>query len=323
MNFPLSEGPDGDAGAADNALLRLLGWLKERSYHFVTPTPATHERVLARPGRSRARTVEDALGWSLPFEAGLLPEDLHDSLQAAGMLKQEAGLYRSVVRVSTLHDCLYLHSAWPTLAEDAVFFGPDSYRFADLIVSEFTSQLPMDGAHILDIGTGAGVGAIVAAMICPEARITAIDINPLAVRIARINAEAAGARIQVMEKSGLDAEEAGIDIALINPPYMIDPKRRTYRDGGEMHGGRVAVDLTEVAIQRLAPGGRVVLYSGSAIVSGRDSLRIALSRLASASGCEMRYREVDPDVFGEELETPAYADVDRIAVIAAILSKTG
>jgi hypothetical protein len=38
-------------------------------------------------------------------------------------------------------------------------------------------------------------------------------------------------------------------------------------------------------------------------------------------GLAMRYREIDPDVFGEELEMPAYRDVDRIALIAAIITR--
>jgi hypothetical protein len=35
------------------------------------------------------------------------------------------------------------------------------------------------------------------------------------------------------------------------------------------------------------------------------------------------YAEVDPDVFGEELETPAYADADRIAAVVLTVTNTG
>ena len=40
------------------------------------------------------------------------------------------------------------------------------------------------------------------------------------------------------------------------------------------------------------------------------------------AGCSLDYRELDPDVFGEELDRPAYRDVDRIAVVAAIAVKS-
>lgn len=76
-----------------------------------------------------------------------------------------------------------------------------------------------------------------------------------------------------------------------------------------------------MAAGRLAPGGRVILYTGSAIVRGEDRLRDALEALAGERGLKLRYREIDPDIFGEELEQPAYAGVDRIALIAAVLTR--
>jgi hypothetical protein len=38
-------------------------------------------------------------------------------------------------------------------------------------------------------------------------------------------------------------------------------------------------------------------------------------------GCTLDYREIDPDVFGEELSKPIYADVERIAVVGAVITK--
>jgi hypothetical protein len=35
----------------------------------------------------------------------------------------------------------------------------------------------------------------------------------------------------------------------------------------------------------------------------------------------MRWRELDPDIFGEELGKPAYDDVERIAAIGAVVEK--
>ncbi|MBC8072319.1 MAG: SAM-dependent methyltransferase, partial [Deltaproteobacteria bacterium] len=46
----------------DAALLDLLAALDACGYDFVTPTPATHARVVARSGHGR--TVRDLLGWS-------------------------------------------------------------------------------------------------------------------------------------------------------------------------------------------------------------------------------------------------------------------
>src|ERR1700712_4992202 len=108
----------------------------------MTVTPASHVRVFAQAGRSEARSIEDVLGWSLPFDPALLPRVIRDCLREAGALRTEGDLLRCSLRVSSLRGELYLHSAYPTVSDDAVFFGPDSYRFADLIVAEFERSPP-------------------------------------------------------------------------------------------------------------------------------------------------------------------------------------
>jgi hypothetical protein len=66
----------------------------------------------------------------------------------------------------------------------------------------------------------------------------------------------------------------------------------------------------------------MLLYTGAAIVDGRDGLRDSLVEALPRFGCTLRYEEIDPDVFGEELEEPAYRDVERIAAIGAVIGKT-
>lgn len=306
---------------SDAALLRLIEALGRRGYRFVTPTPATHARVFARADRRVARDLADVLGWSLPFAPPAIDAEILALLEAAGALEATDDLLRSTLRVSSLKGRLFLHSAYPTDAADSVFFGPDSYRFADLIEAELAAEPVADGDRIVDIGTGAGVGAVVAASLCPEARVGMTDVNPKALRLAAVNARAAGLAIRAVESDNLDPIDGAIDLALANPPYIVDAHARTYRDGGGMHGGQVSIDMARMAIARLAPGGRLILYTGSAIVRGEDRLRAALATLAGAQDCRLRYRELDPDVFGEELDNPAYAEVDRIAIVAAIVTK--
>lgn len=302
----------------DAALLDLLRALRARDYRFITPTPATHARILARADRKQAANLTDVLGWSLPFDPSVIEPDLLALLQAADALEKRDGTLRARYRVSTLHGHLFLHSAYPTEADDSVFFGPDSYRFADFIRAELGD---CEGARVVDIGTGAGVGGIVAADACPKARVVLTDINPKALRLARLNARFAGIEAEIVEADGLSTVADPIDVALANPPYIIDPKGRTYRDGGDMHGGQLSLDMATEAAARLTPGGRLLLYTGSAIVAGRDELHEALEAAMADANCTLRYRELDPDVFGEELEKPEYADVDRIAIIGAVATK--
>ena len=56
-------------------------------------------------------------------------------------------------------------------------------------------------------------------------------------------------------------------------------------------------------------------------VEGRDALHEALAEGLDSVGCTLRWRELDPDIFGEELEKPAYAEVERIAAIGAVVEK--
>lgn len=328
----LGEGELGDTAAAargvsfaghEEVLADLVAYLKSRDYSFVTPTPATHARVLARFPARAACDLRDVFGWSMRFDGGLIDEDLLARLQRAGIVEAGEGGLRSHVRVSSLGPDLFLHSAYPTDATDAVFFGPDSYRFADLIRRELASCPRRPGGTLVDIGTGAGVGAIVAAHLCPDLDIVMTDVNAAALQLARVNAQAAGVAASFHCASGLGPVAGDLDIVLANPPYIIDEAGRAYRDGGGLHGAQISLEMAEQAVARLAPGGRFILYTGSAIVRGRDELGVRLAALARESGCALRYHEIDPDVFGEELETPSYRDVERIALVSASIERPG
>ncbi len=310
------------AGGETAALRDLIAHLKQRDYRFITPTPATHARVLARADRQRAADLRDIFGWSLPFARDLLDASLLEALEAAGLIEAAAGdQLRSKVRVSTLGRDLLVHSAYPTDDTDAVFFGPDSYRFARFIADELRRCPEREGSTLVDIGTGAGAGAIAAAHRCPHVDIVMTDINPAALRLARVNARAAGVEVRLVQGEDLSGVAGELDLVLANPPYIIDPAGRAYRDGGALHGAGVALAMACEAVPRLAAGGRFLLYTGSAIVRGADGLHDRLKQLAAAEGCRLRYEEIDPDVFGEELETAAYADVERIALVTAVIAR--
>ena len=304
---------------SEPALLRLLAWLDGQGYDFVTPTPATHARVTARAEKAEARSLRDIFGWSLPFAPELLPSTPTEALEQAGLMRRDGKLLRSGVRASRLGGRLFLHSAYPTEQKDAIFFGPDSYRFVDFIRSE----LPRAGRvrRLVDIGAGSGVGAIMAAPLLPGARLTLVDLNAAALRLAVVNARHAGVAVEAIEGKSVDDVSGLVDLVIANPPYVMDGEGRSYRDGGDMQGARLSLDWTLAAARRLEPGGRMLLYTGVAIVDGRDALCEALERALPDLGCGLRYREIDPDIFGEELEKPPYADVERIAAVGAVVEK--
>lgn len=311
-----------EKGSAHPALVDLLAQLEAAGYDFVTVTPATHRRVVARRKGEPARSLRDIFGWSLPFEPGTLTEAMQRCLEAAGMIELvDGGRLKSRVRVSRLGGRLFLHSAFPTDSEDSVFFGPDSYRFAALIDSELHATGRVE--RLVDYGAGAAVGAIVATGRVEAGEVILVDRNRAALDLAAANCAHAGVKVRLVEASSLDAVDGGIDLVVANPPFMMDEEARAYRDGGDMMGARLSFDWAMDSARRLAAGGRMILYTGVAMVDGRDPLRDALAASLPAEGCSLRYSELDPDIFGEELERPAYSDVERIAAVAAIIARRG
>lgn len=308
-----------------DALVLLGRWLQGSAYRFVTVTPATHARVNARDRALRAHSLRDVFGWSRPFAPGLLPPAVLGWLRDGHLLDTDGMLMRSKVRFSTLGEHLYGHSAFPTLDADAVFFGPDTYRFVALIEAELASRpLPAQG-RILDMGCGAGPGGIAAARASAASRpeLVLADINPRALRHAAANAALAGLPQVDLRQGDLYAGVDGsFDLIVANPPYLLDAGARAYRHGGGTLGSGLSLRIVAEGLPRLAPGGRLVLYTGAPIVAGRDPFLDAVAPLLDAAGCSFSYRELDPDVFGEELDLPAYADAERIAAVALVVKKT-
>ena len=140
--------------------------------------------------------------------------------------------------------------------------------------------------------------------------------------LACANALAAGLDVETVE-GGLDKVVGDIDLIIANPPFIADAKGREYRDGGDMLGAGVSLDWARQSLQRLGAGGTMLLYTGSPIIAGEDRLLGALAELAEEANASLRYEELDPDIFGEELDQPSYAaaGAERIAAVGAVLRK--
>ncbi|HEX7476704.1 MAG TPA: class I SAM-dependent methyltransferase [Polyangiales bacterium] len=300
--------------SSSHALVELGCVLRDDGYNFITVTPETHRRVNAnaeRRGYKLARTAQaarDVFGWSRPFDATLLPGAWVELLEAADALDREGDLLRSRVRFSTLGGGLYVHSAFPTAETDAVFFGPDTYRFCSLL----QRWMPA-GGRAVDVGCGSGAGGI--AIASKVQACVLADINPRALELARVNAELNGVVAEVVASDVLDGVAGQIDVVIANPPYMRDDSGRVYRDGGGTHGQALATRIVHDALRRLGRGGTLIVYTGAAIVDGEDTFLRAVTPLLRPSDVHFVYEELDPDVFGEELERPAYAEVERIAAV--------
>jgi hypothetical protein len=295
-----------------------LAALSRRGYRFTAPGNDTYRRVRLRPVLQGPPDLRGIFGWNRSFSPLDLEPELLALMRAGGALVRRGPRLVSRLRVASVGATLLLHSGWPPRARDAVFLGPDTYRFADLIAAEAPRRSP---GLIVDIGAGSGAGGILAATRYPEARLVMTDINPKALRLARINAAHAGVAADTRHGEGLAGLDEPIDLALANPPFIAGAGGRAYRDGGGALGAAVTLAWTAAVLPRLAPGGRFILYTGAAIAKGSDPLRARLEAMTAEAGYDLRYREIDPDIFGGLLWRPDYWTVERIAAIGAVIDR--
>jgi SAM-dependent methyltransferase len=308
----------------EEATVRLAGMLRAEGYAFSTVTPATQARVNARGGNAFASDLVGVFGWSRPFGPEAISGEIISAMRQANVLEIDGELYRSLVRFSTIGDLLFVHSAYPSISADSVFFGPDTVRFVNLInrrLAAFTQPLK----RVVDIGCGAGPGGIVIARACPSASVSNLDINEIALCFARVNASLNGAssNVKASRSDILRDIDGEFDLIVSNPPYLIDPRMRAYRHGGGKYGEGLSLDILKQAVPRLSANGALILYTGSAIRDGRDYFKTACLDFLGKWDTRFSYEELDPDVFGEELETDTYSDVDRIAIIALTVNARG
>ncbi|MHA5056366.1 methyltransferase [Acinetobacter schindleri] len=301
------------------ALLYLLNFLKQQDYQFTAITPLSHQRILDRKQNdlNKEITLKDIFGWNLGFKKTDLDPALFSILEEHQLLKFQENLYLSQVRVASLNNALFIHSAFPTIEQDAVFFGPDTYRFAYHLKQYLASRSdPLKRAVELCCGTSAAAVSI--AKYFPDYdELIVADLNPKALLYSQMNIDFAGLKKIHPIQSDLFVNLQGqFDLIFANPPYLIDPHQRQYRHGGdELDGNALSFRIIKEGIQHLNPQGCIFLYTGVTVTQDGNRFLAHLENLMKQyKNISWSYEEIDPDIFGEELEQPAYQHVDRIAL---------
>lgn len=145
------------------------------------------------------------------------------------------------------------------------------------------------GGRILDVGTGTGVMAIMAAQRNPSARIVGVEIDDMSALQARENAEASpwADRVEIVNADIRSYEAAApFDLVISNPPYFVDSLKSP--DSGRTTARHtVSLDFGELmsAVERLlAPDGRFAV-----IVPAEAASRVVASgRLVLRRRCDVR-----------------------------------
>ncbi|HVV51168.1 MAG TPA: methyltransferase [Polyangia bacterium] len=166
--------------------------------------------------------------------------------------------------------------------------------FSSELLAEVVGREPLAGKSVLEVGTGTGFLALLAAQ--RAARTVGIDINPEAVRALRINALLNHLEDKVEARQGdLFAPVAGeqFDVIIFNPPYFAgeakDLWEYAWRDVNQVRARFVAQ-----AAGFLRPGGRL-------LVSDSDIAVDRLEQTLAAGGFRVRPLRTRTVISGETL----------------------
>ncbi|MFF8289598.1 HemK2/MTQ2 family protein methyltransferase [Streptomyces sp. NPDC016309] len=161
----------------------------------------------------------------------------------------------------------------------------DTELLAQAARAELRALCEQPGVEVLDVGTGTGALALMAAE-CPGARVTAVDISWRAVLVARYNAWRLGLPVDVHRGDLTEPVEGRrFDLILSNPPYVLSPRpsRGSDRTWNAGENGRQVIDRLCARAPGLLRDTGVLLLVQSAL-SGVDE---TLDRL-QAGGLEAR-----------------------------------
>ncbi len=162
----------------------------------------------------------------LPLDSDL--SDAPDSIQKQPVAPADQARLATLFeeRIRTRKPAAYLtREAWlqgvPFYVDERAIV-PRSF-IAELLVDGGADEYLSDHTHrVLDLCTGNGSLAVLAAMAWPEVVVTGADISPDALAVARINVDKHGLqdRIQLQISDGLAALPGPWDLILCNPPYV-------------------------------------------------------------------------------------------------------
>lgn len=173
----------------------------------------------------------DEAAWLVLWQLGLPldtplegPDSVSNRPVATAEQAQVATLLRA--RIDTRKPAAYLtHEAW---LQGVSFYVDERAIVPRSLIAELLVHGGIDpwlGAHtqqVLDLCTGNGSLAVIAAQAYPDVHVTGSDLSPDALAVARINVDKHGLqqRISLLQSDGLAQVDARYDLILCNPPYV-------------------------------------------------------------------------------------------------------
>lgn len=146
------------------------------------------------------------------------------------------------------------------VSPDVLIPRPETEHLVEAVLERFERDA---NPRIADVGTGSGAIAVAIAHALPRSRVTAVDLYPSALEIARRNAERHGVidRVTLLQSDLLAAAAStDFDVVVSNPPYIADGEVlevqvANYEPRSALYAGPTGLEI----YQRLIPQARTVL----------------------------------------------------------------
>ena len=133
---------------------------------------------------------------------------------------------------------------------------------SDLLAAAVLAEV-RESDRVLDMGTGSGVNAILAA--AKSSEVVAVDVNPAAVECALQNAERNGVaeRIAVHESDVFESVDGRFDVVIFDPPFRwFAPRDLRERATADENYATLTTFFREVA-DHLTEHGRILVFFGT------------------------------------------------------------
>jgi hypothetical protein len=215
-------------------------------------------------------------------QSALRPATL-DELIAAGLLERVVPDHvRGTVAIKPFRDLVIAADRTPTGSAEPADFVPGVNSVARILAAHTIRS------HVrttLDVGTGNGIQALVAARHSDE--VLATDLNPRALAYAALNARMNGVtNLGLVQGSWLEpVADRHFDLIVANPPFVVSPDSASlYRDSGLPTGELGPLLLRESAL-RLAPGGFAHVTCEWGVAEGQDWAELP-AEWTAGTGCD-------------------------------------
>ena len=171
------------------------------------------------------QNAHDEAAWLVLWRLGL---PLDTDIDARPLTSQQQAQVLALIdeRIRTRQPAAYLmREAWlqgVSFYVDERAIVPRSLIAEVLADGTIDAWLSEDTREVLDLCTGNGSLAVLAALAWPEVQVTGSDLSTDALAVAQINVERHGlhARVRLCQSDGLSALPGPFDLILCNPPYV-------------------------------------------------------------------------------------------------------